>query len=169
MAVRIHIAHDVGCLFHHPESEDEEYVIASQLEAVYFQLALDVLSSDSPLLSPLDEVQAYTIIGTYLHLKRHFNDGWGMLSKANEVVLKYGMHITIPPSPSAVASASSIRGRDIAHMYGHLMASDDADEESSILCHLLGIQLVSDMMLEMPVGVVPWLEDELGGLMVSCS
>lgn len=52
-------------------------------------------------------------------------------------------------------------------MYGHLMASDDADEESSILCHLLGIQLVSDMMLEMPVGVVPWLEDELGALMVS--
>lgn len=118
----IHIAHTVGCLFlnHHTDSEDEEYDTVSELEAVYFRLALHALSDFEGhrlSLSPLDKVQAYTIIATYLYLKHHFNHGWGMLSKANEVLVKYGMHITIPSNSEAMISASSMREGHRAHVW----------------------------------------------------
>lgn len=156
----IHIAHLVGCLFHNHDSPQ----VGTSLETAYFQLAISALSSHN--LSPLDKLQAYTLLGTYLYLKHQFNDGWEMCRKANEVIVQYGMHITIP-SAEAVASLRA-RGSEYQYgAYGHLKAMDEEDERRSCLCHLLFMEMSSEIMIEMPVRIVPWLGDELRALTVS--
>lgn len=158
----IHISHLAGCLFHHHENEQ----VSSSLESAYFQLALSSLATPRMDFAPLDELQAYTLLGTYLYLKRQFNDGESMCRKANEVVVQYGMHITIP-SQEAVAS---LRARSTSYhcgAHGHLKALDEEDEKRTMLCHLLFVELSSEMTVSIPVGIVPWLRDELRALTVS--
>lgn len=154
----IHVAHLIGCLFYHHTSEES----SEQLYAVHLHHVLDVLSS-LPMASALEQLQVYTLIGTFFYLRHQLHDGWSMIHKANEIVAQYGLHV---PFPSAEAVAIFME-RD--GPYVHLQATDEADELRSFLCHLSFIDKGSEIMISMPVGLVPWLEEELTTITVSVS
>lgn len=155
----IHIAHLIGCLWYRTDDVDQ---VDPALEDNYYHIVLEHLA-DEDQLTPLDIVQSCALVGTYFFFKFQFNDGWGMGRKANEVVVKYDLHVTHPEQDSI----ASLRARSMAYgAYGHLKALDEADEERSALCNLLYLDKGSEMLVSMPVAMDPRLNDELRALAV---
>lgn len=155
----IHIAHLVGCLWYQSDAEEQ---VDPALEDSYYHTVLECLA-DEDHLAPLDNIQSCALVGTYFFLKLRFDDGWGMGRKANDVIVRYNLCITVPDQEAIV----SLRARSTAYgAYGHLKALDEADEERSALCNLLYLDKGSDMLVSMPVASEQRLDEEFRALAV---
>lgn len=159
--VFIHIAHLLGCVFCRVEGDR----ISSNMEGLYLDQTLKSLAHDGTL-PPSDCIQAYNLVGTYFYLRRRYGDGWAMGRKADEVIVRANLHITL----SRPASAVALFRRPSASRYGvplHLEALDAADEERSALCNMVYVDRGADILTSTPMCVHDGLDNEFRQLAVS--
>lgn len=158
----IHLAHLLGCVFY---MDDLKRPVTPEIEASYFQLVEEMLSTVPVTLTPVEHVQTCSLFTIYLFFKKRWSDAQSMGRRANDVILQCDMHITLSAYDAEAIALRRVQ-RPPQGAYGHLQAVDEVDEEKSALCYALYLDKIGQMMFSLPLCLPPHLDDEFRVLAV---
>lgn len=160
----VHLTHLVGCIFHRDEGHDAIPAIAASC----FRIILNILSVKPSTLTPLEQVRSYCTLTAYFLVTQQSSNASKCLQNAHDIIARHNLHIDIT-GIDGQQSALEDGGHTPANRYTHLHAIDAADEEKTLLCHVVWLDLIGEAMFSSPLHESSYLHDEFRVLAVGCS